>query len=344
MRVQAAFFALVIGSVTTSSFAPPVLAQSAEDFYKGRQIMLIIGFAPGGGYDAYARLAGRHMGKQLPGSPTIVPQNMPLAGGLRAANYLFQVAVRDGSVIGALANNIMEQQILGGENITYAAERYAWIGRLNPMNEAQIVWRNAGVHSVEDAKLRVAVLGASGPTATPSVYPRVLNNIVGTKFQIVMGYKGAPDSCLAMERGEVSGCMVDLGLVKATKAHWLKENSVSILYQMALQADADFPNVPTYSSLGRSDDERKMLSVYSFSSDVGRSIMAPPEIPADRVEVLRRAFSAMVKDKEFIADAQRAKMDLNVLAGEDLQKIIDDAAQISPAIIQRAKAARDNVQ
>lgn len=344
MSRPAAFLAIAIGGTLMSAYSPSASAQSPEDFYKGRQITLIIGFAPGGGYDAYARLAGRHVGKQLPGRPTVVPQNMPLAGGLRAANYLYQVAARDGSVIGALANNIMEQQILGGEGITYIAERFAWIGRLNLMNEAQIVWRSAGVHSVEDAKLRVAVLGASGPTATPSVYPRVLNNIVGTKFQIVMGYKGAPESCLAMERGEVSGCMVDLGLVKATKSHWLKENSVSILYQMALQADTDFPNVPTYSSLGRSDDERKMLSVYSFSSDVGRSIMAPPEIPADRVALLRKAFSAMMKDNEFKADAQRASMDLKLLTGEELQKIIEDAARIPPEIVQRAKAARDQVR
>ena len=275
MRINAACLAASVGGALALFPAAPSSAQSADEFYKGRQITLIIGFAPGGGYDAYARLAGRHIGRHIPGNPTIVPQNMPLAGGLRAANYLYQVAARDGSVMGALANNIMEQQILGGEGINYAAERFAWIGRLNLMNEAQIVWRNAGVHSVEDAKVRVAVLGASGPTATPTIYPRVLNNIVGTKFRIVTGYKGAPESCLAMERGEVSGCMVDLGLVKATKSHWLKENKVSILFQMALEADPDFRDVPTYSSLGRNDDERKMLSVYSFSSDVGRSIMAP---------------------------------------------------------------------
>lgn len=157
------------------------------------------------------------------------------------------------------------------------------------MNQAQIVWKEAGVHNVEDAKARVAVLGASGQTATPTIYPRVLNNIIGTKFRIVTGYKGAPESCLAMERGEVAGCMVDLGLVKATKAHWLKENKVSILFQMALQPDLDFRHVPSYSSLGRTDDERKMLSVYSFSSDVGRSIMAPPNIPP---EIVRRAKTA----------------------------------------------------
>ena len=333
--------ACAIGLSLAPLMAGAASAQTAEEFYKNSKITIVIGFAPGGGYDAYARLAARHMSKYLPSNPLIVPQNMPLAGGLIAANFLYEIAARDGSVIGALANNIMEQQILDGEGIKYDATKFNWIGRLNIMNEAQVVWREAGVNTIAEALIRTAVVGASGPTATPTIYPRVLNNIIGAKFKIVTGYKGAPESCLAMEKGEVGGCMIDLGLVRNTKKHWTAENKVSILYQMASEPDPDFPGVPTYSSLGRNNDEKQMLSIYSFSSDVGRSILAPPGVPSQRIAILREAFDRTTQDPEFREDAKRSFLELSTKSGAFLQRIVEDAGALSPEVVARAKAARE---
>lgn len=323
------------------AFSASARADEIADFYKGKTLTFIIAFNPGGAYDLYARLAARHLGRHLPGNPQIVPQTMPLACGLRAANFLYEVAPRDGTVVGLIAHNVMEQQVVGAEGIAYQADRFNWIGRMNVINEAEVVWLASGAVTIEDAFRKEIVLGASGPTATPTVYPRVLNAIAGTRFKIVTGYSGAPESCLAMERGEVQGCLLDYANIKTTKRAWLEGRKIGVLFQMAATPDPMFPGVRHYASFGKTEEDRQALAVYAVSAEVGRAVMAPPGIPEARVAALRAAFDSMLKDIEFLADAARASLEINGATGAELQKMIERAAAIPPAAIARARAARE---
>jgi tripartite-type tricarboxylate transporter receptor subunit TctC len=312
-------------------------AQSVENFYRGKTVNVIIGYPPAGANDFYARAVARHIGKHIPGNPTVVPRNMPGGGSLLAANYIFNVAPKDGTTLGLIVPTAPIEEKLGAANVRFKAAQFNWIGRLAATPNVTFMNASSPVKTIKDAMEREAVLGATGRSSTVAVYPTMLNHLVGTKFKLVMGYAGSAEAMLAMERGEVEGHSTTWEGVKSRAAKRLQEKSINILVQYGLERHPELPDIPTAVELGRSNEEVLALRFFANASDVGRFILSTPDTPEDRIQALRRAFDAMVKDPEFIADLEAQKLDLGPLTGEELQKLIEEVANVPPGIIEKVR-------
>src|SRR4051812_44492530 len=329
--------------MTAAAFAGVLLScassQAQEDFYRGKRINLVIGYGTGGGYDTYARLLARFIGNHIPGRPNIIAQNMPGAGSRGAANWLFNVAPRDGTAIAMLSQSTPIDQALGATGIQFDARRFNWIGNMVVVNNIMIVWAQTGVRSIEDARQKPLAIGSTGASSPSVLYPQVSNNLLGTKFKIVAGYPGGGDINLAVERGEVDGRGSDSwASMKANNPAWISEHKVNILYQVGPKREPDL-DAPLWSELAQNDEQRQILEVISGDVAVGRPILTAPNVPADRVKALRQAFDETFKDPKFIAAAEQARMYLNPLAGEELQQIVDRIVSPSPAVIAKVKDA-----
>ena len=319
-------------------FAPAVCdAQSLEAFYRGKTVTVIIGYPPAGANDLYARAVARHIGKHIPGNPTVVPRNMPGGGSLLAANHIFNVAPKDGTTLGLIVPTAPLEERLGASNVRFKAAQFNWIGRLAPTPNVTFMMASSPVKTIKDAMQREAVLGATGRSSTVAIYPLSLNHIVGTKFKLVMGYTGSAEAMLAMERGEVEGHSTTWDGVKSRAEQQLRDKTINILVQHGIKRHPELPDIPTSVELGRTPDEVAALRVFANASDVGRFIFSTPATPADRIQALRRAFDAMVKDPEFMADLKTQKLELGPLAGEELQQLVAEVANVSPATIERVR-------
>jgi tripartite-type tricarboxylate transporter receptor subunit TctC len=312
-------------------------AQSVENFYRGKTVNVIIGYPPAGANDFYARAVARHIGKHIPGNPTVVPRNMPGGGSLLAANHIFNVAPKDGTTLGLIVPTAPIEEKLGAANVRFKAAQFNWIGRLAATPNVTFMNASSPVKTIKDAMEREAVLGATGRSSTVAVYPTMLNHLVGTKFKLVMGYAGSAEAMLAMERGEVEGHSTTWEGVKSRAAKRLQEKSINILVQYGLERHPELPDVPTAVELGRTNEEVLALRFFANASDVGRFILSTPDTPVDRIQALRRAFDAMVKDPEFVADLEAQKLDLGPLTGEELQKLIEEVANVPPGIIEKVR-------
>jgi tripartite-type tricarboxylate transporter receptor subunit TctC len=312
-------------------------AQSLEGFYRGKTVNVVIGYPPAGANDFYARAVARHIGKHIPGNPTVIPRNMPGGGSLVAANHIFNVAPKDGTTLGLIVPTAPIEEKLGAANVRFKAAQFNWIGRLAATPNVTFMNASSPVKTIKDAMEREAVLGATGRSSTVAVYPTMLNHLVGTKFKLVMGYAGSAEAMLAMERGEVEGHSTTWEGVKSRAARQLRDKTINILVQYGLQRHPELPDIPTAVELGRNNEEVLALRFFANASDVGRFILSTPDTPADRIQALRRAFDAMVKDPEFIADLEAQKLDLGPLPGEELQKLIEEVANVPPAILEKVR-------
>jgi tripartite-type tricarboxylate transporter receptor subunit TctC len=312
-------------------------AQSVENFYRGKTINVVIGYPPAGANDFYARAVARHIGKHIPGNPTVIPRNMPGGGSLVAANHIFNVAPKDGTTLGLIVPTAPIEEKLGAANVRFKAAQFNWIGRLAATPNVTFMNASSPVKTIKDAMEREAVLGATGRSSTVAVYPTMLNHLVGTKFKLVMGYAGSAEAMLAMERGEVEGHSTTWEGVKSRAARQLRDKTINILVQYGLERHPELPDIPTAVELGRNNDEVLALRFFANESDVGRFILSTPDTPADRIQALRRAFDDMVKDPEFIADLDAQKLDLGPLRGEELQKLIEEVANVPPAILEKVR-------
>jgi|1186.fasta_scaffold26688_2 tripartite-type tricarboxylate transporter receptor subunit TctC len=312
-------------------------AQSVESFYRGKTINVVIGYPPAGANDFYARAVARHIGKHIPGNPTVIPRNMPGGGSLVAANHIFNVAPKDGTTLGLIVPTAPIEEKLGAANVRFKAAQFNWIGRLAATPNVTFMNASSAVKTIKDAMEREAVLGATGRSSTVAVYPTMLNHLVGTKFKLVMGYAGSAEAMLAMERGEVEGHSTTWEGVKSRAAKRLQDKSINILVQYGLQRHPELPDIPTAVELGRNNDEVLALRFFANASDVGRFILSTPDTPPDRIQALRRAFDDMVKAPEFIADLDAQKLDLGPLSGEELQKLIEEVANVPPAILEKVR-------
>jgi tripartite-type tricarboxylate transporter receptor subunit TctC len=312
-------------------------AQSVEGFYRGKTVNMIIGYPPAGANDFYARAVARHIGKHIPGNPTVVPRNMPGGGSLVAANHIFNVAPKDGTTLGLIVPTAPLEEKLGAANVRFKAAEFNFIGRLAATPNVTFMNASSPVKTLKDAMEREAVLGATGRSSTVAVYPTVLNHLVGTKFKLVMGYAGSAEAMLAMERGEVEGHSTTWEGVKSRAARQLRDKSINILVQYGLTRHPELPDIPTSVELGRTPEEVQALRVFANATDVGRFILSTPDTPAERIRALRRAFDAMVKDPEFIADLDAQKLDLGPLTGEELQKLIEEVANVPPSILEKVR-------
>lgn len=310
-------------------------AQPADDF-KGKTITVIIAFGAGGGYDQYGRLFARHVGRHIPGNPTVVPTNMPGANGIVAANHLSNTAAKDGTAIGFLYQTIAQDQVLLQSNVQYDASKFNWIGRITSTVEIMYTWHRAPVRGIEDLAARETVLGIAGPAI--ATYARLLNSSIGARFKMVRGYKSTAEIHIAMERGEVEGAYSSLSTVRSGWSHWLKDKQINILVQTIPERHPDLANVPAIVELGKTAEDRSMMSFFAAGGAVGRSVAAPPGVAPARLQMLRQAFHATMKDPQFLAEAQQMKLDVEPLSGEELGKIVERVVGISVVERERAQA------
>jgi tripartite-type tricarboxylate transporter receptor subunit TctC len=317
----------------------PAAAQTPEQFYAGKSIDLVIGYPPAGSNDVYSRALARHLGKHMPGKPTIVPKNMPGAGSFKALSYMASVAAKDGTVIGLGAPTAALDEKLGTEGVRFKTADFSYIGRLDSLINIVFMWHTSPVKTVADAQRIESTLSGTGVGSTVSIYPTVMNHVLGTKFKLIMGYKGSADAQLAVERGEVEGHSTSWTAVKVGHPDWLPSKKISILVQFSLKKHPELPDVPTVVELGRTDEEKAILRAVMSASEVGTAFFTPPGVPADRVATLRRAFDATMKDPEFLADAQRIKITVNPMRGEDLEELVAEVANLKPALLEKVRAA-----
>jgi tripartite-type tricarboxylate transporter receptor subunit TctC len=320
--------------------AAPARADAVADFYRGKRLILVIGYGTGGGYDLYARMLGRFLGDHIPGKPTIVPQNMPGAGSRGAANWLYKVAPHDGTVIATLSQTTPTDQALGQAGVQFDVRKFNWIGNMVVVNNLLFVRAATGVSTIAQAKEKVLSIGATGASSPSVLYPQVSNNLIGTKFRIVSGYPGGGDVNIAVERGEVDGRGSDSwASLQSTHPDWLRDHTINILFQIGNKREAGMPDVPLWSELGTNDEQRQILDILSGDVAVGRPILTAPDVPPDRVKALRQAFDETLADPAFKAAAAEAHMDFNPIGGEELQAIAGRIAGASQDIIAKVKEA-----
>jgi tripartite-type tricarboxylate transporter receptor subunit TctC len=318
--------------------APCAHAQSPAEFYKGKNVELYIGYSVGGGYDIYARLLAKHMGKHIPGNPNVLPKNMEGAGSLRLANWLYNVAPKDGTAFGIIGRGTGFDPLLGrGRGAQFEAAKYTWIGSANDEVSVCVAWHTSGIRRFEELVTKELTVGGTGAAADTDQFPRIMNAMLGTKMKIVTGYPGGNDVGLAMERGEVNGrCGWSWSSVKATHPKWIEEKKINVLIQLALEKHPDLKDVPLITDLATTEEQRAIFRLIFARQVMGRPFLAPPGIPADRAAALRKAFMDTMKDKEFLADAEKGQLEITPVSGEDIQKLVIETHQTPAEIAKKA--------
>jgi tripartite-type tricarboxylate transporter receptor subunit TctC len=319
--------------------APSRHVETVADFYRGRQLNLIVGYGPGGGYDIYARLLARHFGKFIPGHPSVVVQNMPGAGSLRAVNYLYNIAPKDGTTIAVFSRNMPLIGLLGGNaNVQFNPRKLTWLGSPSSfVNDAYIliVRKDAPVKSIDEARrqdMPALVLGGTAEGATGNDVPVILRDTIGLHVKQVVGYPDSAAIFLAIERGEVHGRTVDLSSVKSAKPEWLKPDSgYRVLVQFArVTRHPDFPDVPTARELAKNEAARALIELAELPYTLSRPFAAPPDVPKDRAKALQAAFLAVNTDPQYLEDAAKLKLDVSPIGADGVLQAIDRIANAPP--------------
>jgi tripartite-type tricarboxylate transporter receptor subunit TctC len=334
MRGDLIRFGAALLAVVAALAAPRACA---DDFYRGKTLEIIVSSSVGAdSYDALSRLVARHIGAHLAGDPNVVVRNMPGAGGILAANQLYNLAPRDGTTIGMLDQSIFETQLFKVPELKADVTKMNWIGRVIANDAALFAWHTAAVKKIEDAYTKPLIVCSTGSAG--QLRWTMLKRLLGLKFKLVTGYKGSGDGLVAMERGEVEALSMPWTVFRVIRADWLRDKRVNVLLQTGLDAAPDLPGVPRLVDLGRTAEERQILDLFSQPEKVGRSLTAPPGLPPQRVAELRAGFTATLKDPDFVADAARMRLDLSPLPGDELQAIIEKSFDYSPSIIAKADA------
>jgi tripartite-type tricarboxylate transporter receptor subunit TctC len=331
LGISATFAALVC--------ATGVSAQTPEEFYKGKTIDMIIGYAPGGSNDTYARILSNHMGKYIPGHPGVVIRNMPGAGSFLAVNQVYSASPRDGTVIGLGAPTIALDERLGTNGVRFKTKELNWIGRTNSIVNIVMTWKTSPVKKIEDAFTREVNLSGTGAGSTVSIYPNVLNKIVGTKFKLIMGYRGSSEAMLAMERGEAEGHSTSWEAVKTAHPAWITDGSINNILQFGLTRHPEMKDVPTAIELAKTPEQKAILTAVMNATEVGTGFFTTPGVPADRLNTLRRAFDQTMKDPDFLKEAEKMRVDIQPLTGEKLQELVASVSDLSPELTEKLRAA-----
>jgi tripartite-type tricarboxylate transporter receptor subunit TctC len=323
----------LLGSLVLG-FSDPARAQSVD--FKGKTVTVYIAFGTGGGYDQYGRLFARHVGRHIPGNPTIIPANMPGANGIVAANYLYNTAAKDGTALGFLYQTIAQDQVLLQSNVQYDATKFNWIGRITATAEMLYTWHRVPVRRIEDLTSRETVLGIGGPAI--ATYARLLNSSTGARFKLVRGYKSTAEIHIAMERGEVEGAYSSLSTVRSGWSSWLRDKQINILVQTIPERHPDLADVPSIVELAKTAEDRSVMEFFAAGGAVGRSVVAPPGIAPATLHMLRQAFQTTMTDPQFLADARQLKLDVEPLSGEAIGKIAERVVGVSAAERERVQA------
>jgi tripartite-type tricarboxylate transporter receptor subunit TctC len=325
-----------------NSLGKTMLAAAAAALFTGvasaqdKPFNVYIGYSAGGGYDVYGRMLARHINRHLPGNPTVIVNNMPGAGSMRLANWLYNVAPKDGNVIGTFARGIAFDTLLGQPGAQFDATKFNWIGSANDEVSVCVAWHTSGVTKFEQVLEKELVVGGTGGSADTDQFPKVFNSVLGAKMRIVAGYPGGNDINLAMERGEVTGrCGWSWSSVISTQAAWLKEKKINVLVQLSLSKHEDLPHVPIITDFAKDDITRGVFRLVFARQVMGRPFAAPPGTPPARVEVIRKAFLDTLKDKQLLAEAEKAKLEISPVAGDTVQKLVQEAYSMPPEVVKR---------
>ncbi len=334
-------FVLGAGLLLAATLLRPAGAQSVEEFYRGRNVTIAIGFSVGGGYDLYARLLARHLGRHIPGQPRVVAQNREGAGSERATLYLYNAAPRDGTVIGAFSRSMAVAPLIAGA--PFDATRLTWIGSISTDVSVCFTWHTSPIKTFDDMLATPFTMGGLGGGADPDIFALMLRNVFGAKLKLVSGYPGTNDATLAMERGEVTGvCGISWSTVKSRHMDWIKAHRVNLPVQFGLQKEADIPDVPAVIDLVKGDEQTKMVRLILAGQAMARPYAAPPGIPEDRRKALVAAFEATMKDPEFLADAQKMQADVNPVTAAEIEKLLAEIYATPKDIVAKAAKAIAN--
>jgi len=332
-----------LGAILLSTLAPTLAsADPVEDFYKGRTVTIMVGYSPGGSYDAAARVLGKYMGRYVPGNPTFVTQNMPGAGTLTLANALYNVSLRDGSTFGIFARGMAMEPLIGRSETRFDSSKFSWIG--SSANEISVcaTYGTSPVKTWSDALAKDFTVAGNGSGSDPDVFANVLRNLFHLKDRLITGFPGSAEISLAMERGEIDGrCGWSWSSVKAEKADWIKDGKLNIFVQLALQKAADLPNTPLIIDLAANDRQRQILKLIFSRQTMGRPFAGPPGIPDDRKLALRKAFDATTKDPEYLAEAAKRGLEVNPVSGGDLDQLMVELYNTPKDVVNEARDATE---
>jgi tripartite-type tricarboxylate transporter receptor subunit TctC len=333
----------LLGFAAALAISVSGMALAQPDFYRGKQIRLISGHPAGGDYDLGARFLAKHLSRHIPGEPVIVVQNMPAAASVVAANFIYNQAPRDGTVIGSFSRNLASQARMGQPNIEVDPRRLNWLGGYSLPSRVCVNWHTSPVNTIEDLFTREMITAGGGATSSLSIIPTVLNHVLGTKFRIVEGYKGIRDAALAIERGEVEGVCMSYAQFNDYQ-HLVREGKLRILLHAEETPISDIPQVPSIYAFARSEEQRQLLRFVFASAEFGRPYVLPPEVSADRVALLRRAFADLAGDPQMQADAEKAKIDMTYLPPERLEQLVASLYHTPSELIESVRKIVPNLQ
>ncbi len=335
--------ALLILLIVLTAAAPAAAQQDdVAAFFRGKTLRLIVGVGVGSGYDINARLLARHMTAHIPGQPTIVVQNQPGAGSLTMTNALYHTGPFDGTVMGASFNGMPTTPLLQPTGARFDPVKLNWLGSTNRETQVMYVWHTAHAQALEDAQGREIVMGAQAPGSTQFDYPVLANKLFGFKFKVVTGYESTPKIHLAMESGEVHGTIANWSTLKAINSNWITEKKIRLLAQWALQKSPELGDVPLFLDLAKTEADRDALRLMLARLEYGRPFFLPPNVPAARIEALRRAFDATLKDPSYLAEAEKLKIEVDPLSGEQVGALVEQVSRTPADIVARVRAAMES--
>jgi len=329
-----------LSSALALSIAHPAAADPVADFYRGRSINLYVGYTAGGGYDTYARVLAQHMGQYIPGNPRILPQDMPGAGSLRAANFLYNAAPRDGTAIATIGRGLAMEPLIGSSPTNFDARKFLWLG--SGSDEVSIcgTWHTSPVRTWQDMQTIPFKVAGEGSGSDPDIFASMLKRVFGVKLRIVTGYPGSAEMALAVERGEVEGrCGWSLTSIRQMRPDWLPTKQFRPIVQLALKRSPDLGDLPTFSDYATTESQRQILKLVLSRQSMARPFVAPPGLPADRAEALRKAFDRTMTDQAFIDEARARALEVNPVSGAEIERLVAEIYQTPPEIVALAKAA-----
>lgn len=315
-------------------------AQSPAEFYKGKTITILIAGTPGGGFDTSARTMAQYYGRFVPGNPNVMAQNMPGGGGLVAGNHLYNVAAKDGTVMGYVGPIAVDPLLNPGGNARFEATKFSWIGSLGNTHSVLAVWHQAPTKTADDLFIKETIVAGTGAAATTDIYPKVLNAILGTKFKLITGYQGSRETFIAIERGEAHGRFASVDSMQTAVPQLLADKKLIIMLQASIKRHPDYPDLPTAFEIAKTPEQKQAMTFIFAPSEAGRPIAGPPNLPADRLKALREAFVAMTSDAEYKADANKRGLDpQGPMSGEEVAALYAQVYETPKAVIDKVAAA-----
>jgi tripartite-type tricarboxylate transporter receptor subunit TctC len=330
---------IAVTALMVAILSLPVSGVRADDFYAGKTIKLYIGFGPGGGYDVYGRLLARHLRRFIPGTPNVVPENMPGVGGLRVANYMANAVAKDGLSIAMFSEGGAIEQLMGNKAVQFDAAKFLWIGRMTSSTTLYFTWHTSETKTFEDLRRRKTTFGATGAGNTDFL-PKAMNKLAGAQFEVIAGYKGANDIMLAVERGEVEAGSGHYTTFRNTRREWLRDGKMVPIVLVSPKRFPEIPDVPIISELGLTPENNRVLSLFS-EGQLGRSFHTAPDVPSERVEILRKAFMAAMEDPEFLKEAAQQRVVIEVTSGEELQQVVGRVLATPKDLVRKAAEVRN---